>query len=366
MNPTLRGFLVKEFLQTLRDTRMRILLFVAPIVQLTLFGYAISTEIRHIRVGFVYQQNDRIAARVLARCAAGPWIQGRRLFTSDPAREIVSGHYDAVCIFPARGLSRSLMRGERNAIQLLADASNVLRVRGVEQYLQAMVGQEIAPRETAKKLPAFHFVQRILYNPGLKTAYFMVPGVMVMLMCILTIIMTSMALAREKEIGTFETLLAAPIANWEILLGKTLPYMLLGLAQSLLILLAALIIFQLPFRGAFWQYLLAAAVFVFTSVAIGTLISTISRNQQQAMMGSFMFMFPAILLSGLMFPVENMPAALSGVALLNPIKYFLVILRNLFLKGGNALVFWSNLGVLGLLGSIAAAWCVARFRQRLN
>jgi ABC-2 type transport system permease protein len=252
-------------------------------------------------------------------------------------------------------------------VQLLIDATNVVRAQAVERYAQMVLSEVLAEAQPGVAArPGFAFDIRMLYNPAQLTAYFMVPGVMMMLLCIVTILLTSMSIVREREAGTFETLISAPLKNWEILVGKTLPFMLLGLLIVHIILVAAILIFGLPFRGTYWKFLLAGFMFVLTTISIGTLISTIARRQQQAMMATFLFLFPAIMLSGMMFPVENMPAALIGVAYLNPLKYMLTLLRNILLKGGDDWVFWTNLSALAVIALVAVGVSFNRFRQSLN
>ncbi len=366
MNSTIMGFIKKEFAQTLRDPRMRLLLFVAPIIQLLLLGYAISNEVKNVKLAVLYSVGDTLSEKIEEHCAH---IESFRLIDGrgqDPMFLIESGQADAVLIAPARGLTRTLARGE-GRLQLLIDATNVLRARSVEQYVRAIVAKTVAGQFSGLASPVpFSFDVRVLYNPAMNTSYFLVPGVMALLLCLLTVIMTSMSLVRERELGTFETLVSAPVSNSEILLGKTLPYVLLGIMQMLLILMAALFIFRLPMTGAWWKFALAAVVYICTTIAVGIFISTIARNQQQAMMGSFMFLFSGILLSGLMFPVENMPEVIRGIAYLNPIKYFLTLLRNIMLKGGDNMVFWTNLGALVLLAVGMMGLSLNRFRQTLN
>jgi ABC-2 type transport system permease protein len=159
---------------------------------------------------------------------------------------------------------------------------------------------------------------------------------------------------------------SAPLANAEILLGKTLPYIILGLVDTFLVVLAGYLIFGVPVRGQLWQLGLAALAFVVTTVSIGTYISTVSKNQQQAMLGGFIFLFPAILMSGVMYPVENMPSAVIAAAYLNPLMYFVRLFRNIMLKGGDTYVFWTNLGALCLMALFAAGLAYRRFRQTLN
>lgn len=366
MNTTIVGFIKKEFAQTLRDPRMRLVLFLAPIIQLLLLGYAISNEVKNVKLAVQYNVGDTLMEKVEEHCAhteSFKLIDGR---DQDPMFLIKSGQADAVLVGPARGLARSISRG-RGELQLLIDATNVLRARSVEQYMQAIVAGTVAGRFPAlNQPPPFTFNVRVLYNPALNTSYFLVPGVMAILLCLLTVIMTSMSLVRERELGTFETLVSAPVSNGEILLGKTLPFVLLGIMQMVLILLAALFLFGLPMTGAWWKFILAAVVYVCTTIAVGIFISTIARNQQQAMMGSFMFLFSGILLSGMMFPVENMPDIIQGIAYLNPIKYFLTLLRNIMLKGGDNTVFWTNLGALIVLAAGMMGLSLNRFRQTLN
>ena len=362
---TIRYIIKKEFIQVFRDKRMLVLLFIAPIIQLTLFGYAISNEVRNIRLAVQFQPGDSMARHIEERALASGWFVPAT-GEGDPFVLVQSGRAEVVLVAPPKGLTTALRSGG-GEIQVLLDATNMIRARGIEQYLQAIIWEVLAgefPQQDLK--PVLNINTRVLYNPAMKTSYFLVPGVMVVLMCLLTVIMTSMSIVREREIGTFETLVTAPVRNWEILLGKTLPFVILALVQVTLILIAAVLIFGLPMQSPLWKFYLAAFMFICTTVAIGTMISTMSRTQQQAMMGSFLFMFPGILLSGMMFPLENMPKAIMGIAYLNPLKYFLTLLRNILLKGGDDWVFWSNLGALALLAVVAMAFSFNRFKQTLN
>jgi ABC-2 type transport system permease protein len=366
INRTIQGFFKKEMLQTLRDPRMRMLILVAPILQLTIFGYAISSEVRNIKLAVSASPGDVLSRRLGQRALASGWFIPAKTTGDDPFVWVQSGQADAVVVAPVHGLTRAVKRGGAE-IQLLVDASNVMRARAVEQYLQASLQEVLAEAlPAAPVVPAFSFDIRMLYNPAMKTAYFLVPGVMMMLLCIITILLTAMSMVREREMGTFETLISAPLQNWEILVGKVLPYMLLGLLLLHIILVAAVLIFGLPFQGTYWKFLLAGFMFICTTISIGTLISTIAKRQQQAMMATFLFLFPAIMLSGMMFPLENMPEALIVIAYLNPLKYMLTLLRNILLKGGDNWVFWSNLGALFLIAVVAVSVSFNRFRQKLN
>ncbi len=345
MNPTLKAFIRKELVQTLRDVRMRALLFGAPIIQLTVFGLALSTEIRNVKLAVFRQPADEAARRLEADFYSSGWFKPAGFEAGEaPFELIASGRADAVLIAPPEGLGRAAGRGE-GRLQLLLDASNVTKARVVESYartITAAAAREYGPQAP----PPFSFEVRVLYNPAMESSLFLVPGVMGMLICLVTIILTAMSLTRERELGTFETIVSAPLSNTEILLGKTLPFVLLGLVVFTLVLTAAHLVFGVPVRGPLWQLFAAAFVFVITTVSVGTSISTLAKNQQQAMLGGFMFLFPAILMSGIMYPVENMPPAVIAAAYLDPLMYFMRLLRSIMLKGGDLHVFWTNVGVL--------------------
>ncbi|MEI7482737.1 MAG: ABC transporter permease [Elusimicrobiota bacterium] len=366
MNITLRAFIKKELTQTLRDVRMRALLFGAPIIQMTIFGLALSTEIKNIKLAAFSQSHDAMFERVAEGFYSSGWFtRAAHADGEDPFELIASGRADAVLISPAGGLARSAERGD-GKMQLLVDASNATKARAVEAYAKNIIAAAAVREYGAPGEPAIQFDVRVLYNPAMESSMFLVPGVMGMLVCLITIILTAMSLTREREMGTFETIVSAPLSNAEVLLGKTVPYIVLGIADAALVVAAGYLIFGVPVRGPLWQLALVALAFVINTVSIGTFISTVSKNQQQAMLGGFMFLFPAILMSGVMYPVENMPRAVIAVAYLDPLMYFVRLLRNIMLKGGDSYVFWSNLGALLFMAAFTAGLAYKRFRQTLN
>lgn len=366
INPTLKAFVRKELRQTLRDMRMRVLLFGAPVIQMTVFGLALSTEIKNIKLAVFSRPDDTVAERLAEGFYSSGWFK-RVDFdrAEDPYELIDSGRADAVLIAPKDGLGRAAGRGE-GKLQLLVDASNATKARVVETYSKNILAAFAAREYGAAAPPPFYFDVRVLYNPAMESSLFLVPGVMSMVICLITIILTAMSLTREREMGTFETIVSAPLSDSEILLGKTLPFILLGLVVAALVVTAAYFVFGVPVRGPLWQFAAASFVFVVTTVSVGTSISTIARSQQQAMLGGFMFLFPAILMSGVMYPVENMPPAVIAFAYLDPLMYFMRLLRNIMLKGGDLHVFWVNIGALALMAAAAGGLAYNRFRQTLN
>jgi len=367
MKRTLLAFIKKEFAQVLRDPRMKIILFVMPMVQMTVFGLALSSEIKNIKLASVFSPSDSAARRLSGRFTSSGWFLPVAVTPqTDPAGLIVSGAADAVLVFPAEGFKRAAARG-RGGVQLLVNATSVTRARSVEAYARNIFAAHAASDAGLEGASApFGFDVRIIYNPEMESPVFMVPGVMGMIVCLVTIILTSMSLTREREIGTFETIISAPLKNHEILLGKTIPYIILGLGNAALVITAGFLIFGVPVKGQLWQLFAAALTFVITTVGIGTMISTISKNQQQAMMGGFIFLFPAVLMSGIMYPVENMPELLKPVVYLNPLYYFTSLLRNIMLKGGDPSAFFFNMTALTLMAAASGTAAYKRFRQTLN
>lgn len=345
------GFIQKEFRQTLRDKRMWALLFFAPCMQMILFGMALTTEARNIRLAVGSAAADTELDAIRQHALASGWFVDAGEGAAD------------VTLYPPPGqLTRSMARSE-GRLQVVVDAANVTRAQSIERYMRGIV-QQRAAGDQPRLLP-LDFNVRLQYNPTLRSAVYMVPGVMSLVMCLTTIILTSMGVAREKEIGTFETIIAAPIGAREVILGKSIPYMLLGLMNLPLILGVAIIVFDVPLRGSLWLLFLGSLAFIAATVAIGVLISTTVKTQQQALMGGFLFLFPSVLVSGLMFPVENMPKILQVVSYSNPLTYYMELLRNIMLKGGESTLVLQNIAILAAMAGLIGWISMKRFKTTL-
>ena len=368
---TVYGFLRKEFSQVLRDPKMRIILLVIPLMQMTVFGFAITTEVKNIKLGTVYNTNDSVFRRIEERSFSSKWFipaNGRGTINKlnvDPLEQIRSGRADAVLIAPPGGVTKALGEGGAN-IQLLIDASNVIRAQSIERYMQAIVNEVLRDELHTTQNTPVSFDIRILYNPGLESAIFMVPGTMAMILCIVTILLTSMSIAKEKEMGTFEMIISAPIKTWEILLGKTIPFIIIGIINAASIFMLAIIVFKVPMKGHLFELGIATFSFIVTTVSIGTLISTFAKNQQQAMMGGFIFLFLSNLLAGIMFPIDSMPVVMKAAAYMNPMTYFVKLLRNIMLKGGSPQIVWTFIGILLLMAVITTLISYKRFHHTLD
>lgn len=369
MNPTLLGFIKKELIQALRDPRMKFILFVAPVVQMTLFGVAISNEVKNIRLAAVFDSKDTVMRDIYERAIHGGWFvpaQASGATAADPFELIRANKADAVLIPPPGGFTRAL--GRKDApLQLLVNATNVTQAQAVESYIKTIVQDtlktdlDLSPPEAP-----ITFDVRVLFNPSLDTSIFMVPGVMTLLMVLTTLVLTCIAIVREKEMGTFEMMISAPVSRSEIIFGKTLPYVLVGMTNLPLILGVAVFVFHVPMRGSFAALIAATLAFVCTTVAIGTLISTFCKNQQQSSMCTFLFMFPAIMFSGLMFPIDNMPRGVRWLAFIDPLAHYLSLLRNIMLKGGDPRTLAWHIAVLLALAAVCGVVSFRRFHTTLS
>jgi ABC-2 type transport system permease protein len=364
----LLAFIKKELSQTLRDKRMRGLLFIAPVMQMTLFGLALSSEVRNVNVALYAAPGDQLAWDLAHRAEATHLFNLKAAPSADPFEDVKSGKIDAALVAPAGGLDKAAGRGPAK-MQLLIDASNSTRAQSIAAYFnnitQAVIqerliqGQQTAP-------PRLSLEPRVLYNPSLNTTRFMVPGVLALLLTLVTLTLTSSSITREKERGTFEMLISAPVGKGTLLLGKAVPFVLLGLMEMPLVLGVAHFGFNVPIRGTLLDLYIASSAFIVCTVSLGILLSSMANNQQQAMLGSFLLIYPIQMLSGIIYPIENMPKALYWTTYFNPLRYFAILIRNIMLKGGDPGLFWPNVGALAVLATFLFSLAWVKFSQTLN
>jgi len=381
----------KEFIQVLRDPRMRVILFIPPIVETILFGYAINMDVKNISIAWMDMDNTAQSREVLAAFEGSPYFHVR--YTPGDESEVKEvldyGRVNAVVrVLP--GFGRDIIRGKKSGIQILLDGtdSNTASViAGYFQQLMADLSARILSRrgdirlyiinqagdshpgsnlQIARRRPDLGFDNRVWFNPELKSRYYFVTGVIVNIIALVTIMLTAMAIVREKEIGTMEQLMVTPIRPVELILGKTLPFALVGLIDVILITIVAKIVFTVPFRGSCCVLFIASLLFLLTTLGAGLFISTISHTQQQALMTTFFFMMPSIMLSGFAFPIRNMPALIQYLTYLNPLRYYMEIVRSLFLKGTGIPILYPQMTGLAILGLIVMSLSVLRFHKRLD
>jgi ABC-2 type transport system permease protein len=365
-----REMAVKELRQLLRDPRTRGMIFVAPIIQLLLFGYAVTTDVRHIPV-FVVDQDRTVASRALVDAfAAGDdfRIVGRSDRSADLERALDRGTAEIGLEVPP-GFARDLAAGRGTRVQLLVDGSNS-NTATIAQGRATLVVQRfgvdaMAARTGITPSPPFELRPRAWYNPELTSRNYNVPAVIGALLMLMCLLLTALGVVREREIGTLEQLIVTPIRAREFVLGKTLPVLGIALIDLVLIVVVAVLWFGVPFRGSTLVLLAAALLFIVTGLATGLLISSISRTQQEAFMAMFLVFLPALILSGLLLPVENMPLLFEWITLFNPLRHFLEIVRAVFLKGTGFVGLWAQFAWLSALAMAIAAAGLMRVRRIL-
>lgn len=373
----------KEVRQALREPRMRAMLFVPPIIQLLVFGYAVNLDVENAAMAWVDQDRTPQSRELLSK------FEGSSRFNvvDTPSSEaevtslLDSGKVDVVLrVLP--GFGRDVLRGKTTSVQVLVNGSNSNTASLVGSYATSVVGgyaRDVMNEQARQKLvartaggpihpaiPSVNLRSRVWFNPDLKSRNYFVPGVVVNIIALVTLMLTAMAIVREKEIGTMEQLMVTPIRPIELMIGKTLPFAVVGLIDMVLVVVVARLLFRVPFRGSGLLLLLASICFLLTSLGAGLFISTISRTQQQAMMTTFLFFQPCFLLSGFSFPVRNMPEPVQYLTLLNPVRYFMEIVRGIFLKGSGISVLWPQMLSLTVIGVVVMGLSAARFHKRLE
>jgi ABC-2 type transport system permease protein len=367
----IREIMRKEFIQNLRDPRTRLLLLGPPMLQLILFGYAVNLDVENARTAWMDMDHTPESRELLSSFQGSPYFQITALPRNDRDVQDLMDHGDVqavVRVLP--GFSRDIKRGNASSVQILVDGTNSNTASIVSAYASQIVagfaGQRVGGRPVPSVAPALAAESRVWFNPDLKSRVYFVPGVIVTIIALVTIMLTAMSIVREKEIGTMEQLMVTPIRPMELILGKMIPFAIVGLVDSALVVVAALLVFNVPMRGSVLLLLFCTVLFLLSSLGVGLFISTISRTQQQAMMMSFVFFLPAMLLSGFAFPIRNMPAAVQSLTYLNPLRYFMRIVRNIFLKGVGVESLWQPMAALALFGFLILGLSTLRFRKKLD
>jgi ABC-2 type transport system permease protein len=365
----IRRMLAKEFIHILRDRKMKAMIFVMPMVQVLVFGYAVTTDVNHVATAVHDLDHSAASRELIARfVGSGSFEVVAHIETDAQARDILDrGDAHAVLRFN-HGFEQDLHAGRTAQLQVLLDGTDSNTAGIVLDYSTRITGefaQNILLTRLAHTIGAVpppagvRLESRAWFNENLESRNFYVPGVIAILVMLITLMLTSMAIVREKEVGTIEQIMVTPITPAEFILGKTLPFALIGFVDVILISLIALLWFHVPIRGNIALLFGATTLYLMTTLGVGLFISTISQTQQQAMMTTFFFYFPAILLSGFMFPIANMPEAIQLLTILNPLRYFLLIIRGIFLKGVGIPILWPHLLALAIMGSLTL-WAASR------
>lgn len=380
-----REIMIKEFRQVFRDPRLRTVLIVPPILQSIIFGFAVNMDVERSRIAWL--DLDQTAQSRALRAT----FEGSRNFVitehlsseRDVTRVLDRGDaYAVVSVLP--GFGQDVVRGDPAQVQLLLDGANSNTAsivaeysrRALAIYAEDLRGQQQNLRVLARtqgrnaiivlELPGIRTQTRVWFNENLISRNYFVPGVVVNIIALVTLMLTALAIVREKEIGTMEQLIVTPIQPLELMLGKTAPFALVGMFHTAMLTALAYFLFGVPFRGSLWMLFGSAALFLLTTLGMGLFISTVSRTQQQAMMSTFFFFFPVLLLSGFAFPIASMPLPVQWITYLNPVRYFMEIVRGVFLKGLGPAQLWPQMLALAGIGIAVITVSANRFRKRLD
>jgi ABC-2 type transport system permease protein len=365
------GFLVrKEFQELVRNPRMFPVIFVAPVIQLFILGYAATTDVKNVPIMVVDADRSAASRDLVARFDGSPYFTIVDVTSDDTGiqRSIESRRaWMALSIPPEYG--EMVGRGQPVVVQVVTDGTDSNSATAGLGYATSLIAEEAARMAIARRPPGAPPVGsieariRVWFNPQLLSLHFMVPGVLALLLMIITTVLGAMAIVREKELGTLEQLNVTPLRRWELTVGKLLPFALIGIVDVLLVVSVAVLWFEIPLRGSFSLLFALSLVYLLCTLSLGLFVSTISHNQQQAMMTAvFFFMMPMIYLSGFIFPIENMPAVIQPITYLIPLRYYLVIVRGIFLKGVGLESFWRD--ALLMLGWGVAVLTLATMRSK--
>jgi ABC-2 type transport system permease protein len=349
----------KELRQVFRDPRLKRVIFVAPIIQLLVFGYAVSTDVRNTSTLVVDGDRTRASRELVDAFTASGYfrIVGLAEKPADLVRALDHGDAALGVAIPP-GFSRDLDQG-RAQVQLLFDGTNSNLATVARGYAERIVQSYAARRAPGLPSPGIDLRSRAWFNPELSSRTYNVPAVIGALLLLLCLLLTSLAVVREREIGTLEQLLVSPLEPGELILGKSLPFALIGLVDLGLVTTVALFWFHVPFRGSLLLLLAASILFILSALGLGLLISSISNTQQEAFMSAFLVFLPSMLLSGFMFPVSSMPEVFQAMTLLNPLRHYLEIVRAIFLKGAGLGALWHQFLALLVMGT-SLLWLAAR------
>jgi len=371
-----RYFFVKELIQTLRDKQMRITLIVPPILQLIVFGYAANMDVKHIRTAIRDLDQSVESRDLIGRFGSSKYFDIVSFpDTPKDVKDLINQGVVTVSIEIPTDFSRKLKKGDTTTVQIILDGSEsntaLIALGYANQILSEFSTQVLIKRLNQAGMIGFEEAgvdlrNRTWFNPNFESRIFYVPGVIASIAFLIPIILTSQAIVREREIGTLEQIMVTPIRSWELMLGKTLPFALFGLFDVIMIAAIGVFWFEVPLRGNPLVLLSGAALFLMSSVAIGLFISTICSTQQQAQISTFFFAMPAFTLSGFAFPIENMPEWIQYLTYANPLRYFLIIIRGVFLKANGLDILWPQMVALAVLGGLMIGLSSLRFQKRLK
>jgi len=362
-------FVRKEFYHIFRDVRTMMILLLMPIIQIILFGFAITTEVKNSKIAIYDPSKDISSQRIIERLKASEYFEVSRYLTNSSELNDVfkDGKVGLVIVF-SENFNGTLMHTGKASVQLLADATDPNTATTLTNYASAIIGSYQRDLMAQTNIP-FQIVPetKLLYNPQMKSAYNFVPGVLGMILMLICAMMTSISIVREKELGTMEILLASPMKPIYIILAKAVPYFFISCVNLATVLLLSVYVLGVPIAGSLFWLIIVCLLFILVSLSLGLLVSTITDSQLAAMLISGMvFMMPVMLLSGMMFPTENMPIALQWISNIIPAKWFIIIVKDIMIKGVGIASVWKEVSVLCIMALVLIVVSLKNFKIRLE
>lgn len=361
------GLVRKEFRQLFRDPRLARMIVVSPIIQLLIFGYAVSTDVRHTRLFVVDHDRTRESRALVDALTAGDYFRvvGRSDRSADVAEVLDHGRAVLALQIPP-GYARDLRAPGGARVQMLVDGTNSNVATVALGYAEQIVRTHGLGTLDRRMVAPVDLRERAWYNPALVSRNYNIPAVIGTIMLMMSLMLTALAVVREREVGTLEQLMVSPMTAGELIMGKTIPFGLVGLGQMAMITVLSLLWFRIPFLGFAPLLLLAALLFLLTALGLGLLISTVSNTQQEAFLTTFLAIMPVMMLSGFMFPVTSMPVAFQWLTLLNPLRHYLEIVRAIFLKGAGLDALWPQYLFLLVMGVTVLWFSTTRFHKTVR
>jgi len=359
---------IKEFLTLFKDKRSRVVIIVPPLIQLMVFGYAATFDLKHVPFAVFNEDRGAAARDMIAAFRGSPsFVEVARLARDGEIAPMINSKRALMVMRIGPRFSANLLAGRPAALQIIVDGRNSNTAQLAVNYARSIVerfNDQWIARHGGRQPPA-RIEMRAWFNPNLESRWFFIPGIVGLLTLLVTMLVTALSVAREREQGTFDQLLVTPLRPGEILLGKTLPSFLIGIAEATLITVVAVYWFDVPLLGELLTLYTGITLFLLSAIGLGLMISSLAVTQQQGLLGAFFFMVPAIILSGFATPIANMPPLVQDLTLLNPLRYFLVVLRGVFLEGTPFHLLLHEFFAMAAIGAVALAIAAWLFRHRM-
>jgi len=365
----MKMFIIKEFLQIFRDKRSMVILFGIPVVQVLLFGFALKTDMKNVDIAIFDQSKDVYSQELIHKIISSEYfnLAANLSCTNDIESIFKKGGVREVIVFGPK-FGENLIKNNHANIQLITDASDPNSANIVYNYTQAIIyGYLTNLNQAAEKPATIKVISQMRYNKELKSVFMFVPGIITIVLMLVSAMMTSISITREKELGTMEILLVSPVKPWQIIIGKVVPYVILSFLSALIIYFISYFVFGMPFSGSLVLLLAVSLLFIIQALSLGVFISTVSKTQQVAMLLSmFALLLPTILLSGFIFPIKNMPIVLQWASHLMPPKWFVIIIKNIIIKGNGFAIVWKEILILLAYTLLFIGLSIKKFKVRLE